>query len=348
MIIPVVAGVVSWVKFHEIDLKESVMSVGAALLLISSTLLISKCSSRMDTETLSGRITSVHHTPEWEAEWQELETYTTIDSKGNAQTHTRLVTRRETHSPKWWAETTVGDISMSRGYFNHIGQKYGIEKEMGHRPNFNSGNRYDYYSHVNDDPEFCDYPVTKTSNWQNPLKNSKGLHSFKKISEEEALKMGLPNYPQNDPFKSSRLIGGVPIDIWNWDKMNAALGADYKVNLIMVKLEGGVENAKNLQAYWKNGKKNDIVMCYEEGWSYVFGWSETELVKLNLQTILLDNPVNDGMIPLIKEEIRKNFKPHKWTMYEEQEFIVPTWTVATAFILMILSQIGLYYAFHKN
>lgn len=116
----------------------------------------------------------------------------------------------------------------------------------------------------------------------------------------------------------------------------------------MVKLGGGIENAKNLQAYWKNGKKNDIVICYGDGWSYVFGWSETELIKLNLQTILLDNPVNDDIISLIKAEIRKNFKPHKWTMYEEQEFIVPTWTVVMAFILMILSQIGLYYAFHKN
>ena len=354
MIIPVIAGVVSWVKFHEIDWRESISSVGAAFLLITATLFISKCSSNKDTETISGRIFSTYHIPEWEAEWQELETYTTTDSNNNVQTHTRWVTKRQTHAPRWIANTTIGDMNMEPSYFKHIGKEHGIQKQLGSRPDYDSGDKYDYYSIVKDNPEFCHYPVNRITTWQNPLKNTKGLHSFKKITEEEASKMKLPKYPENYQFKSSRLVGKININIWDWDKMNAAIGEECKVNVIMVNLSGGVETAKNLQAYWKNGKKNDLVICYGgafgevSDWSYVFGWSKSELIKMNLQTIMLDNKVNDDIIEPIKEEIRKNYKPHKWGMYDEQEFIVPTWTVVVAFILMILSQIGLYYIFHKH
>jgi hypothetical protein len=353
MIIPVIAGCVSWIKFHTINLKEAGISVGAAFLIIICTLAISECSNEWDTETLSGRVVQATHIPEWEAEWQELETYTTTDSKGNVQTHTRWVTKRETHYPEWYVETTIGKFHISENFFNMIGKRHGIKKIEGHRPDYDSGDRYDYHSYVKDDPEFCDYPVTTKNVWMNPLKNSKSLHSFKSISEEEGNKLKLPKYPENETFKSSRLIGEHDISIWNWDKMNSAIGEEKKVNLILVKIDS-IEKAKQLQQYWKNGKKNDLVICYNgkngepAEWCYVFGWSESELVKLNLQTLFIDNPVNNDIIDDIKRIVRKDFKPHDWTIYKEEARAIPTGWVIAAFLLMIMSQAGLYYIFHRE
>jgi hypothetical protein len=353
MIIPVIAGIFCWLKFHTINLKESGISVAAAFLLILAVLGISKCSDQRDTETLSGRVVSAVHTPKWTAEWTELETYTTTDSKGNVQTHTRLVTKRETHYPKWWVETTLGNFKISENFFELIGNKHGIKKVKGYRPNYDEGDRYDYHSYVKDDPEFCDYPVTTQNTWKNPLKNSKSLHSFKEIKEEQALKEGLPPYPQNERFKSSRILANTQISIWNWDKMNSAIGEQKKINLILVQLKD-MEQAKRLQQYWKNGKKNDLVICYngKQGepadWCYVFGWSKSELVKLNLQSLFLDKPLNDDILPEIKRIVRKDFQPHEWTQYEHIDHMIPTGWVITAFILMLLTQVGLYYFFHHN
>lgn len=354
MIIPVIAGIIAWVKFKTIDFREAGVSVGSALLLLALALALSKCSDNFDTETHSGRVLEVVHIPEWEAEWTELEIYTTTDSEGNDEFHTRLVTRHETHWPKWYAETTLGKISISENFFNLVGKKHGIEKVTGYRPNYDSGDKYDYYSYVKDDPEYCDYPITQLRAWSNPLKFTKSLHSYKDISDEEASKLKLPPYPKNNMFNSSRLIGGNDIKIWNWDKMNTAIGERDHVNLILVRLDGGVEKAKNLQAYWKNGKKNDIVICYGGNrgqpaeWCYVFGWSKTELVKLNLQTLFIEKPVNDSIIPDIKKIIRKDFEPHDWTIYEDNDFLIPTGWVITAFILMLIIQGILYYNFHIN
>lgn len=353
MIIPVIAGVVSWVKFSTINLKESSVSVGIGFLTILMVLGMSKCSSQADTETWSGRVVSATHIPEWEAEWVEVETYTTTDDKGNVETHTRLVTKHDTHYPEWFAETTIGNVSISEGFFRQISNKHGLVVVEGYRPNYDSGDRNDYHSYVKDDPEFCDYPMTKINRWMNPLKNTKSLHSFKEITEEEAGKMGLPKYPQNDTFGSSRILGNPKINIWNWDKMNSAIGSEKRVNLILVQLKD-MDQAKNLQAYWQNGKKNDLVICYngKQGeradWCYVFGWSKSELVKQNLQTLFIDNPVTDDILTDVKQIVRKDFKPHEWDMYKDTEHMIPTGWVVGAFIFMLLTQAGLYYTFHKD
>jgi hypothetical protein len=354
MIIPVIAGCVSWLKFHTINLTEAGISTASALVVISMVLLISECSMDHDKETLSGRVTKACHTPEWHARWTELETYTTTDSKGRTRSHTRLVTKTRTYSPRWWVETTVGDFDIPQNSFKHIGDKHGIVTSLGYRPNFDYGDVNDYTSYVKDDPEFCDYPVTTVSSWRNPIKNAKSLYSFREISEEEAQKEGLYEYPiEHTLFNSSRLLGNPNVSIWNWDKMNSALGSRKKVNLILVKIDS-FDKAKLLQNYWKNGKKNDIVICYNNtgnqppDWCFVFGWSKSELVKLNLQTLLLDNTIDDSIIPKIKQIVDRDFFPHDWTMYKDTQKVIPTAWVVVAFILMVITQSCLYYVFHHE
>lgn len=353
MIIPVAWGVFAWVKFHTIKIQEVGGGILAALFVISAVLGLSTCSSQSDTETLSGKVETAVHIPEWEAEWVELVTYSSTDSNGNTTSYTVPETRRETHYPEWYVETTLGRYDIEPWFFEQISKKHGVVVEKGYRPDYDSGDKNDYISYVNDDPEFCDYPVTKRATWSNPLKNSKSLHSYKSVSDEEAKRLNIPPYPKNDTFGSSRIIGTDTINIWNWDKMNSVLGPDKHVNLILVKLST-MEQAKYLQAYWKNGKKNDIVICYggEDNslakWCYVFGWSKSELVKQNIQTLFISKPVNDEILSDLKQIVRKDFQPHPWTMYKDTDFPIPTGWVVAAFLIMLVSQGVLYYAFSEN
>ena len=353
MIIPVAAGIFAWIKFHTIDIRESGVGIAAALVTISLVLGMSKCSNQKDTETHSGKVEKAVHTPKWEAEWIELVTHYSTDSKGNTTSYTVPETRRETHYPKWWVETTLGRYDIEPWFFDQISKKHGITVERGYRPDYDSGDRNDYISYVNDDPEFVDYPLTETRTWRNPLKNNKTLHKYQNISEEQAKKMGLPNYPKNATFSSSRIIGDTAIDIWNWDKMNSAIGEQKRVNLILVKTDS-IETAKYIQAYWQNGKKNDLVICHggtknaPADWCYVFGWSKSELVKQNIQTLFLTNPVNDGIHSELKAIVRKDFQSHEWTMYKDTDFPIPTGWVIAAFIIMLISQAVIYYQFHQE
>ena len=76
-------------------------------------------------------------------------------------------------------------------------------------------------------------------------------------------------------------------------------------------------------------------------WVKVFGWTEQELVKRNLETILLRNPVNSSLIPLIEKEIRQNYQLKDWKKFDYIAVNPPTWTYIVSLIVTIAIQIGL-------
>lgn len=113
--------------------------------------------------------------------------------------------------------------------------------------------------------------------------------------------------------------------------------------------------AEYQKASWIGGKKNDIVLIYnisngsvKPNWSRVFGWSESEICKRNLESILLSNPINDNILELISNEIAANYKIKDWTKFDyltiEPRNIHYIWF----FIILILTQVSLYVYFHYN
>lgn len=235
-------------------------------------------------------VRTAHHTPRWVAEWTEFETYT--DSDGNTQT--RLVTRRQTHHPRWWVTSSIGDISINQGEYANLRSHFGDEKKTrGHRPNFHSGDRYDYQLvNVNNFRQ----PVHSERHWSNRVKAAPSVFSFPQVPEG----ISVFDYPQvNSVFQSNRLLGTASrnIDILEFDRMAGWLGPAKKVNVIIIGFgeDSDQSIAQYQEAHWIGGKKNDLVLCYggsngnKPGWSYVFGWTDEALVKRNLETILLTN-----------------------------------------------------------
>ena len=351
ILIPIIAGGIVWLRFKEIVLWEWASSVACALCTIFCIFAISKCSAGRDTEIVSGCVTSVHRIPEWHAEWTELQTYTTTDSKGNVRTHTRTVTRTRHYPEEFYASTTIGQISISREFWGKVSSRYGVQKSLGYRPDHDWGDLFDYSSDVqNRNESLPEYPVHLSSSWINPLLGTDSIKLGQKITDDEAQKLKLPKYPQVDnPWVSNRIIGATDIPVWFWDSMNAGLGSRYKINLILVNMSNQTAaDAVKLKDYWKNGKKNDLVLCYGSDWSYVFGWSETELVKKSLETLLLESPVDKTLIPKISQIIQSEFKPYPWKKEEEISRPVGSGTVIGAFLFMIAVQIALFYAFRYN
>lgn len=148
-------------------------------------------------------------------------------------------------------------------------------------------------------------PVTTNYSFENRIKACPSVFSFNKVPK--GVKVFEYPYSRNI-FMSDRLRNS-SIDILKWDQMNSRLGPIKKVNVILVNFEKQSSDMAHYQeAAWIGGKKNDLVLCYGTDWSYVFGWTEEEIVKRNLEKILLDNSKDDSIIPKIEEEIIKNYK----------------------------------------
>lgn len=291
-----------------------------------------------DIQTLSGKVCEAVFIPQW-LEYYEYavyrtETYTTTetDSKGNSYTvtHTREVfdhwePTTRMHYDNWKVSDELNgtyDVQKFRyddicKNFGAITSRKGCRSTWEHNSRLLSGDPNDYPS-VNKNNYV--YPVNCTKTFENRVKACPSVFSYAKVPENTPVF----EYPKNiDTFTSGRILGKVGVTLYNWDQMNARLGFAKKVNVIAIGFgDESMEIAQLQEAKWIGGKKNDIVICFGGGtiihpsWCYVFGWSESDKCKLNLQDIIIKNGMNNETIPMIEKEIWKNFTIKDWKKFD--------------------------------
>lgn len=197
-------------------------------------------------------------------------------------------------------------------------------------------------------------PVTKLMNFENRIKATPNLFQFSEVPTN----VQVYNWPNNPDWnRSDRLQGTASslIDNLKFDQLNSRLGFTKKVNLIMIGF--GDKDAKYGQyqeAKFIGGKKNDLVLCFGGGskinhatWAYVFGFTEKGIVKENLQTILLNNPINDDILFKIESEIRNDYVVKDWKKFNYIT-VEPNPTIYFWYLgLMVVIQFILYVVFNN-
>lgn len=345
-LIPIIVGGVLWINKKEISIIEWVISAGIAFLTSGLFHLCVVAGMTVDEEIWSGSVLEAIHIPKWRAEWTEVVTRT--DSDGNVSTST--VTRSRNHDPRWYVITNIGEFDISNDDYDLLKSRFGSElSRPGHRPDYDSGDLNDYYL-VNDNNWL--QPVHDSRVWYNKVKASPSVFSFPPVPDG----IGVYEYPEVDNiFRSSRLFGRASIiDILEFDKMCSRLGPVKKVNIIIIGFPEDSDQsiAHYQESKWIGGKKNDLVICYggsgQSRWSYVFGWTEEELVKRNLETIILNNDVNTNILKLIENEIMNNYVIKDWSKFDYLSIEPPTYSYFLLICVMLVSQTVLWIIFHRN
>jgi len=348
-IIPIVIGSVLWYKNKEIIWKEWLLGSFIAICISFLFHMILLFGMTADTETWSGVVYELEYHPEW----VEKYTVTENDSKGNS----RSVTKHRTHSPYWLCFSNFGEISeekdITKEKYDEIKKHFGDEiiKEEEFKMGFSSGDPNIYIT-KNKTDYIC--PVTTKKIFENKIKSSPSVFSYSKVDE----KIKVFNYPKNSNFFSSgRLIGESKkaIDILEFDRLNSYLGPRKKVNLIIVGFNSLDSKLGQFQeAKWIGGKKNDLVLCYggespsKAEWSYVFGWTEKEIVKSNLESILLNNKIDNSILEKIKNEVIKNYEIKDWDKFDYISVEPPLFSYFIFIFIMIAFQVFFYIKAHNN
>lgn len=365
-LIPItIGGVLLW-KDEQINWIEWLIGTAVAFLMAGIFHMTAIWGMTGDIETWSGEITKVSHYPRWVEEYQERHEETYYTGSGNKRVaHTRVwyTTEHDTHYEHWEATRNFGSYSdeaeIDQGQFHEIARRFGNHivndgtQSFNHfGGSFDGGDRNIYSAH--DETGYL-FPVTTTKSFENKIKAAPSVFSFTKVPTNIFVHPW-PNNP--DWMHSGRLLGTASmfIDSYKWDCMNALLGPMKRVNVIMIGFEDEpADYAHYQQAAWIGGKKNDLVICFGGGnsskpaeWSYVFGWTEKEIVKKNLQTILLQHPINNNLLPLIADEINKNYTIKDWHKFDYITIEPPMWSYWAYFLGMIIVQGGLYFYFHSN
>jgi hypothetical protein len=376
--IPLICAGVAWLFFKKIEWFHALIMTAIGLAICGVVHLIAVSNMTNDKEMWSGQVTCAKHIPAW-LEYYEYAVYRTeyyteeesyTDSKGNTCYRTVTKSRQvfdhwepsTRNHPEKFIEYDTLDHSedISKEFYNEIKGLFGNSESISsgtrstwdHNSRMLSGDPNDYQT-INSTNYV--YPVHELRSWTNKIKAAPSVFSFSKVPEGT----NVYEYPEIDNrYVSNRLIGPIPISVRDWDQLNATLGPMMKVNLIMINFGNkGEDMAEWQRAKWVGGKKNDIVMCYgtsgnnnKADWVKIFGWSESELAKVQLQNVMLDHKIDSTILPLIKDIIIKEYDIKDWSKFDYLSVEISWNYLWIIFIIHIGSIIGGYFLieFIKN
>lgn len=369
-LIPIGIGCFLWYKNKQVVLNEWLISGGAALFLaiVFNIVAVATIHNKTsDIETWSGRITSVEHWPEWVERWEQMHTESYpcgTDSKGNTTYCTRIyfTTEYDKHRETWRANLNFGALNEQREISYNLYLQ--IKQELGGtiitdgtQPFRHGGTFYkgDNSRYVTMNTTGYLHPVNTQRSFVNKIKATPNLFQFVKVPTN----IVVYGYPQNTDWnKSDRLLGtaSILIDSLAFDQMNSRLGPMKRVNVVMVGM-GNKESTygQYQQAKWIGGKKNDLIITFGGGsqtapakWAFVFGWTEKDIVKRNIETLLLTNPINNSLLSKVEQEIKNNYVIKDWKKFDYIKIEPPTWIYLVYLLLMVGIQAGLYIWFFQN
>jgi hypothetical protein len=367
-LIPLMVSIGFWIFNKNIHIIESIILtiIGFIISIIFHYSAINGMAS--DIQTYSGSILTAKKYSEWtEFYYKEIykdETYYTTETRTrtvNGKTerytervrHTRevfshLEPRTRIHPEHFECSDTLDrTFSIDKSRFIDIATKFGQTKaQPGKRSNwgyrergntFKSGDQNDYVA-INNNHYI--YPVTDVKTWENKIKACPSIFSYIKVPDN--IISSLFEYPKNNnKFISDRLVGNPSFNIIEWDQMNAKLGPMKKINVIAVNfpLKSDSTIADYLESYWIGGKKNDLVICFNSikpTWCKTFGWTESNIVKNNINSIILNNKINSQSLKLIESEIIKNYKIKDWSKFDYLTVDIPMSYFIWCFIIQII------------
>jgi hypothetical protein len=350
--VPIITWLVLWAMNKEVVLWEAAVSSGVALLMALIFQCLAVAGMTSDIETWSGEIDHVTFHPEWVEKYRVSHTRT-VGSGKNKRTETYYTTHYRTHKEHWTADTTLDtEHEITERFFIETRVKFkDYTTEDGHKSGFYSGDSKVYVSYNR--TAYC-YPVTKLARWSNRIKAAPSVFSFAPVPTNVAV---YP-WPENPNWQASdRLLGTArqAVNLFEFDRVNARLGPLKKVNVIMVGFNSDdAKLGQFQQAKWVGGKKNDLVVCFggetakKPSWAYVFGWTDKELVKQNLQTLLLSEGVSTAILPKIEEEIRRTYVIKDWSKFDYITLEPPTWSYWVYFSVVGITQVVLFFVFSSN
>lgn len=384
-ILPMIVSLGLWFYSKKIVWWEALVGCVSGFIIALACQYMAVAGMYDDVQTLSGQVIQANHYARWQEGYDKeiyrTEYYTvtvtrtrTVGTGKNTRSETYTATERRSrevfdhleYRTRWHDDhydsndTLVGSYTIDAARYKDIAKKFGqILSHPGNRSNWGfrernnhmiGGDSNDYYT--NNINNYV-YPVTTTKHWENHVKACPSVFSFVEVPE------GTPvnEYPNNsDHFISDRLFGtanAIPIE--KWDQLNARIGPKKKVNLIAVGFMDKDSSFSQLQkAKWIGGKKNDIVICFggqakKPTWVQVWGWSESELAKRNLESLILETGFTVEAIPYIEKEIMNNYEIRDWHKFDYLTVDIPTrWYWYELIIMTVVTTCWLLFAYYND
>lgn len=257
---------------------------------------------------------------------------------------------------------TGNNIRISNDYFNNIAKnrwKNNREVELNREKSYDietDGDRW-----VSDWPKTYEtaIPIVEKHTYENKVNSSSSIY-FRPVSEKDKEFWKLYDYiDPNSGMQSPTILDKSNT---NWGKaqtyfayVNGIIGP-YKFCRIWVLI---FENADRSVAdwqkdYWKNGNKNEIIICIgvnktkDVQWGSVFGWTHSEQLKVKLKDYVEQKLIKlspDSLFEfakIVESGVKKEFVKPEFTDEYAYLAVEPSMTAKIIIgIIILLSNIGI-------
>ena len=339
---------------------EYVVVICPSLLLC---LLIEFCMKEVnadDVEYLGYYVEKITYTEDWD-EWIHKTCTRRVrigtNSHGNPiyTTHSYDCSYREYHPKRWTYTLNNGhtEYFYNKEEFDKVLSKLKAEPKFidMHRHYYTKdGDRYEYYwdkrcEHI--------YTMTQKHHYTNYIKSSHSLFKYEDITEENAKKLGLYDYPDIIEYDQNPVIG-YPVDKSSVDAVkyiNGFFGMRHQFRLfVLIYPNKDISVVDKQKSYWQGSNKNELVVCIGYNtkkqsidWCESFSWADSPTLEVKTKDYFLTHNKLDivGYCDYLKPMIkiywhRKKFEDFKYINVELSDTQV-TWL----FIIILLYNIGI-------
>lgn len=258
--------------------------------------------------------------------------------------------------PKWIAYDNLGrSYNITQQKFNELCKIWNnvqkIEMNRSIVKHWNCGVDGEKYQTVYDNVFEHTQSITDKHTYENRIKCSRSVFNFAEVDTATKREMGLYDYVNNfDIFNYNPIYG--TSDIVSEKRLawwNAKLGAFKKVHMLILLFKNKPQEAGMYQEqYWKNGNKNEFILCIGINdsnniqWTKTISWTEVDILKTHVeQSVLgmkfnLPEIVDTLALNVQRKFIKKSFDDFKYITVEPTEGAI-IWT----FIIVIVLTVGL-------
>jgi hypothetical protein len=356
LIIPIISLIILYKIFpHEMTWWEFLIPVFSSILLIIIVNAITDYAMSRDTEYHGGWVVSVV----WDEHWTEEYTVTVddygTDSKGNrVKTGSHTETRHTYHPDTYGVKDSNGyEISVDLNHYKMLSNKFGNEKiEKPWRSGQSSWGDGRRFTTTWPGTELTFTPCFTSHSYENRVARSHSIFNFREVDPKA---LGLYEYPEikDYHFQNSILGWNDPTAELELTKANCRLGAIKQVRIfILVFRNRSIDTAIDQQMYWKNGNKNEIIICIginnknQISWVYPVGW-DNERLKVDLREDITNAGPEVNMNKIVSitiNDVKRAFSRKHFKDFEYIKLEPPTWAKFLCFTIIVLINIGVGFA----
>lgn len=311
----ILSGVAFLFWHHKINIIELFLPTLVSLIVIVISYYSLKSTTLSDIEYNGYVIVEARYYEAWDTWVEKTCSYTTTcccDGKGNncqTTTHYYDCSYCDYNSEYYVMIDSGGNtISITRDKYLALQKKWNaipvfVELNRNIETNGSCGNDGDMYSIKWDRKILTSETSTFTRDFTNILKCNHSAFNYPVITDEQASKIGLFNYPQIEKYETQTSVLG--IDKLNikekrefiiyMDYLNGCLGIKHKVRVFtLFFINKEIDIAFKQEAYWDGGNRNEIVVCVgtdkigDISWVKTFSWCDNKKVVIDIREDIME------------------------------------------------------------